>query len=124
MKDGIHLNLYGDPYNWYGSRRPQSVWIASEMRVHLIKEGIERAGSLNALGRVLGYRSRNHPGWSVQQILIGRQGFPMERLEKMSDFVGISMDEILKYKVSPEYITPGNTRIALKEYGLLCYLLR
>ncbi len=115
---------YADAYAWLRRNQPKSVWIASEMRARLIKEGIEKAGSLNALGRVLGYRSRNHPGWSVQQILIGEQGFPYERLQLLSEFLGIPMEEILKYQVPPEYITPASTRLALKEYGLLCYLLR
>ncbi len=94
------------------------------MRARLIKMGIEQAGSLNALGRVLGYRSRNHPGWSVQQILIGEQAFPMERLERLADYIEIPLEEILKFQVTPEYINPVNTRIALREYGLLCYFLR
>ena len=115
---------YMDAYPWLKQNPPKSVWIASEMRARLIKDGIERAGSLNALGRVLGYRSRNHPGWSVQQILLGEQGFPYERLVILSQFLQVPMEEILKYEVPPEYITPMNTRIALKEYGLMCYILR
>ena len=118
------MSYYADAYSWLRGNRPKSVWIASEMRVRLIKDGIEKAGSLNALGRVLGYRSRNHPGWSVQQILIGEQGFPYERLELLSEFLGIPMDEILKYQVPPDYITPDNTILALKQYGMIGYLLR
>ncbi len=94
------------------------------MRARIIKEGIERAGSLNGLGRALGYRSRNHPGWSVQQILVGKQAFPLERLERLADYIEVPLEEIMKFQVTPEYINPMNTRIALKEYGLLCYLLR
>ncbi len=115
---------YGNPYSWYGNKTPKSVWIAPEMRARIIKQGIEKAGSLNALGRELGYRSRRHPGWSVQQILIGAQAFPMERLERLANFIEIPLEEILKFQVTPEYINPVNTRLALKEYGLLCYLIR
>jgi hypothetical protein len=115
---------YGNPYFHYGNRTPKSIWIAPEMRARIIKEGIDKAGSLNALGRVLDYRSRNHPGWSVQQILIGEQAFPLERLERLADFIEIPLEEILKFQVTPEYINPLNTRIALKQYGMLCYLLR
>ena len=123
---GIEITMsgYGDPYTWYDRKAPKSIWIAPEMRARIIKEGMDKAGSLNGLGRILGYRSRNHPGWSVQQILIGEQGFPMERLEILADYIEIPLEEILKFQVTPEYINPMNTRIALKEYGLLCYLLR
>ena len=118
------MSNYGNPYSWYSNKTPKSVWIAPEMRARIIKQGIEKAGSLNALGRVLGYRSRKHPGWSVQQILIGAQAFPMNRLESLADYIEIPLEEILRFQVTPEYINPLNTRLALKEYGLLCYLIR
>ena len=68
----------------------EKVWLASSFRVMLIKMGIEKAGSINQLGRELGYRSRVHPGWSVRQILVGKQPFPFERLKAFSDYLELS----------------------------------
>ena len=97
------------------------VWLTSSFRVEFIKLGIEKAGSINRLARELGYRSRIHPGWSVRQILVGEQPFPYERLLKMSDFVGYSIDEVMRYRTEPRRVTVENTNAALRENGLWCY---
>ena len=97
------------------------VWLTSSFRVEFIKLGIEKAGSINRLARELGYRSRIHPGWSIRQILVGEQPFPYERLLKMSDFVGYSIEEVLKYRTEPTRVTVENTNEALRKNGLWCY---
>ena len=110
---------YGRPMRAYNSDR--RVWLVSTFRVELIKNGIEKAGSINRLARELGYRSRIHPGWSVRQILVGEQPFPFEKLVKLSDYVGYPLDDILRYRTDPERVTADNTNEALRKYGLWCY---
>ena len=68
----------------------------------LIKEGIEKAGSINKLGRELGYRSRVHPGWSIRQILLGYQPFPMERLRKLANTLGTPYYDVLQHQTRPQ----------------------
>ena len=97
------------------------VWLVSTFRVELIKNGIEKAGSINRLARELGYRSRIHPGWSVRQILVGEQPFPFEKLVKLSDYVGFPLEEVLRYRTEPERVTADSTNEALRKYGLWCY---
>jgi hypothetical protein len=106
------------------NRRIQKVWLNSSFRVPLIKKGIEKAGSINKLGRVLGYRSRVHPGWSIRQILIGKQAFPFERLKKLSEFLDYPIDDIMKHLSEERRITPESTSRALQECGLHYYLPR
>jgi hypothetical protein len=110
---------FGRPFRAYNSDK--RVWLASTFRVELIRNGIEKAGSINRLARELGYRSRIHPGWSVRQILVGEQPFPYEKLVKLSDFVGYPMEDVLRYRTEPERITVDNTNEALRKYGLWCY---
>ena len=110
-----------------GRSQPQEidkVWLKSEYRAMLIKEGLEKAGSLNGLGRELGYRSRIHPGWSVLQILLGRQAFPVDRLKRLADFIDHPFDEMLNHQTKPKLITPQNTKDALIKQDLWCYLPR
>jgi hypothetical protein len=97
------------------------VWLASAFRVEIIKNGIEKAGSINRLARELGYRSRIHPGWSVRQILVGEQPFPFEKLVKLSDYVGYPIDDVLRYRTEPQRVTADSTNEALRKYGLWCY---
>jgi hypothetical protein len=97
------------------------VWLVSAFRVELIKNGIEKAGSINRLARELGYRSRIHPGWSIRQILVGEQPFPYEKLVKLSDYVGFPIEDVLRYRTEPERVTVGGTNEALRKYGLWCY---
>ncbi len=100
------------------------IWLRSDFRVKLIKRGISKAGSINKLGRELGYRSKVHPGWSVRQILIGKQAFPYDRLAKLAEYLDYSMEDILKYQAKPESVTFESTRRALRHYGLWYYIPR
>ena len=111
--------LHGRPSKAYGSDR--RVWLASTFRVELIKNGIEKAGSINRLARELGYRSRIHPGWSIRHILVGEQPFPYEKLVKLTDYVGFPIEEVLRYRTEPERVTVNSTNDALRKYGLWCY---
>lgn len=90
----------------------------------LIKEGIEKAGSINKLGRELGYRSRVHPGWSIRQILLGYQPFPTDRLVKLAEFLETPFNEILEHQTRPGSVTLESTKDALIQYGLWCYYPR
>lgn len=111
----------------FGFRRPvepDRIWISSKYRVQLIKLGIEKAGSVNELGRKLGYRSRVHPGWGVVQIMQGKQAFPMDRLKLLAEFLGYSMEDILSYATNPARVTPESTKSALVMYGLSGYIPR
>jgi hypothetical protein len=110
---------YGRPFKAYNADK--RVWLISAFRVELIKNGIEKAGSINRLARELGYRSRIHPGWSVRQILVGEQPFPFEKLVKLSDYVGYPIEEVLRYKTEHERVTENSTNEALRKYGLWCY---
>jgi hypothetical protein len=103
---------------------PNKVWLASSYRVMLIKEGIEKAGSINKLGRELGYRSRVHPGWSIRQILLGYQPFPTERLTRLAEFLGKPIDDVLQHQTKQRSVTVESTRDALYRYGLGCYFPR
>jgi hypothetical protein len=98
------------------------VWLKSAYRAEIIKMGLEKAGSLNGLGRELGYRSRIHPGWSVLQILLGHQAFPAEKLRRLADFINYPYHEILQNQTNPRRITPQNTRDALMKANLWCYV--
>jgi len=110
---------YGRPFRAYNADK--RVWLVSAFRVELIKNGIEKAGSINRLARELGYRSRIHPGWSIRQILVGEQPFPFEKLVKLSDYVGYPIEDILRYRTESERINENNTNEALRKYGLWCY---
>lgn len=110
---------FGRPFRAYNSDK--RIWLASTFRVELIRNGIEKAGSINRLARELGYRSRIHPGWSVRQILVGEQPFPYEKLVKLSDYVGYPLEEVLRYRTHAERVTVENTNEALRKYGLWCY---
>ena len=108
-----------------GFRQPKEldkIWLNSGFRAMIIGIGIEKAGSLNELGRQMGYRSRVHPGWSVVQILLGRQAFPTDRLKRLSTYIDYPYDEMLKHQTRSRAITPEGTREALREYNLTCYM--
>jgi hypothetical protein len=100
----------------------EKVWLKSVFRAEIIKMGLEKAGSLNGLGRELGYRSRIHPGWSVLQILLGNQAFPADKLRRLADFINYPYHEILQHQTNPRRITPENTRDALLKANLWCYV--
>jgi hypothetical protein len=103
---------------------PNKVWLNSSYRVMLIKEGIEKAGSINKLGRELGYRSRVHPGWSIRQILLGYQPFPTERLKRLAEYLGTPFSDVIQHQTHPRSVTLESTRNALYKYGLGCYYPR
>jgi len=105
-------------------RKPTKIWLNSPFRVRLIKAGIEKAGSINKLGRELGYRSRVHPGWSIRQILVGKQAFPYERLRRLAEYLDYPLEDIMTQKAEERQVTPENTRRALQEWGLHYYLPR
>lgn len=111
-------------YPWRKRKETDKIWLASNFRVMLIKRGIDKAGSINKLGRELGYRSRVHPGWSIHQILLGRQAFPVERLKKLAAFLGYPFDYVMVYRASPREVTMESTRRALEIFGLHYYLPR
>lgn len=110
---------YGRPFKAYNADK--RVWLVSAFRVELIKNGIEKAGSINRLARELGYRSRIHPGWSIRQILVGEQPFPYEKLLKLSDYVGYPIEDVLRCRTESERVNENNTNEALRKYGLWCY---
>jgi hypothetical protein len=100
------------------------VWLSSSFRVQIIKMGIEKAGSVNELGRRMGYRSRVHPGWGVVQIMQGKQAFPVSRLKMLAEFLDYPLDDILPHVTQPSRVTPESTRSALAMYGLSGYIPR
>lgn len=100
------------------------IWISSAFRVQLIKMGVEKAGSINGLGRRLGYRSRVHPGWGVVQIMQGKQAFPLSRLRLLSEFLEYPLDDIMQHATHPARVTPESTKSALIMYGLSGYVPR
>jgi hypothetical protein len=113
------------PFKWWKRQEyPEKVWIISKFRVSLFKRALELVGSMNALGRILGYRSRTHPGWSVRQMLLGFQPIPMDKLEQLAEITTVPLYEILEHQVPREAITVDGTNKALRDYGLMCYLLR
>ncbi len=114
-----HAYFVGRPFKDY--RNDKRVWLDSEFRVELIKDGIQKAGSINRLARELGYRSKIHPGWSVRQILVGAQPFPFEKLVKLSDYVGYPIEDVLQYRTEHERVTVDSTNEALRMHGLWCY---
>jgi hypothetical protein len=98
------------------------VWLKSAFRAEIIKKGLDKAGSLNGLGRELGYRSRIHPGWSVLQILLGNQAFPAEKLKRLAEYINHPYSDMLQNQINPRRITPENTRDALIRANLWCYI--
>jgi len=101
---------------------PTKVWLSSGFRVTLIKAGIDKAGSVNQLGRELGYRSRVHPGWSIRQILVGKQPFPFDRLVMLADYLECSLEEIMRHQTVHAAVTLESTRRALSANGMPHFL--
>lgn len=98
---------------WMGDGK---IWLSADFRAELLTSAIEKAGSVNQLGRVLGYRSRVHPGWSVRQLLTGAQPFTYDRLVTLSEFTGCPMDRILKYQVPKRRALNHQNMISTPEY--------
>lgn len=109
---------------WNRAFNPKKIWLESSFRVSVIKKGIERAGSINRLGRELGYRSRVHPGWNIRQILLGYRPFSYDRLAKLAIYVEYPVAEMLKHQVQKELITVKSTEFALRQNEFWVYLLR
>jgi|UPI0003756A9F hypothetical protein len=107
---------------WTNSKQDDKVWLASSFRVVLFKTGIEKAGSVNQLGRELGYRSRVHPGWSVRQIMLGKQPFPLDRLKVFAEYLDMPLDEILRHRTMPTAVTLASTKKALIDSGMHYHL--
>lgn len=105
-------------------RDEEKIWLSSAFRVQIIKMGLEKAGSINELGRRLGYRSRVHPGWGVVQIMQGKQAFPLTRLRLLSEFLEYPMEDIMRHATAPKRVTPESTKSALAMYGLSGYIPR
>ncbi|MBX8631629.1 MAG: hypothetical protein KIY12_05765 [Thermoplasmata archaeon] len=99
----------------------RKVWLIADFRIPLIREGIEQADGINRLARIIGYRSRIHPAWPLRQILIGRQPFPIDRLEKLAYFLHYTLDEILRYEVSSQRLANEHNDRALKSNGFFSY---
>jgi len=121
------LNIMGSFAIRYGARGlldSDRVWLSSSFRVQIIKMGIEKAGSLNELGRQMGYRSRVHPGWGVIQIMQGKQAFPVSRLKLLAEYLEYPLEDILQYVTQPNRVTPESTKSALTMYGLSGYIPR
>jgi hypothetical protein len=110
--------------NGWARAPPDKVWLSSGFRVMLIKMGIDKAGSVNQLGRELGYRSRVHPGWSIRQILVGKQPFPMDRLRAIAEFLEYPLEDILRHQTNHSSVTVESTRRALEANGMLFYMPR
>ena len=89
----------------------------SSFRVGIKSDGIYKAGGLNRLARVIGYKSRIHPAWPLRQILVGKQPFPIERLTKLAEFINHEMPDILRHEVPSARLANENNEIALKRYG-------
>ncbi|HEQ79357.1 MAG TPA: hypothetical protein ENN76_03730 [Euryarchaeota archaeon] len=113
-------------YDWFRRNQadPKKVWIQTGYRVMLIKKGLEVAGSMNNLGRMMGYRSKRHPGWGVRQMLYGFQPFSMDRLEMLADIVDEPIEEILSHRQDPKYFSKERTNKHLRENDLWAYVLR
>ena len=110
--------------NGWARAQSDKVWLSSGFRVMLIKMGIDKAGSVNQLGRELGYRSRVHPGWSIRQILVGKQPFPLDRLRAMAEFLEYPLEDIRRHQTSHSSVTVENTRRALEANGMPFFIPR
>ena len=113
-------------YDYYSRKRANSrkVWLSTSYRVDLIKKGLEAAGSMNNLGRMMGYRSKRHPGWSIRQILYGFQPFPIDRLEMLAEMLDVDVESILQHRQDPKYFSKERTNKVLREHDLWSYVLR
>jgi len=73
-----------------------SIFLEEDLRKKLIESGIQKAGSMRRLGRIMGYVG-NASNWSIKQILHGRQGIPLFRLRELCAFLGMSLSDIEKH---------------------------
>jgi len=75
--------------------RNACIYLNDSFRVTFIKKAIEKAGSMRQLGRIMGYTG-NAPNWSIKQIAEGKQGIPLSKLERLCNFMGISLIDVEK----------------------------
>lgn len=115
---------YNHNFWWNQHTETRKIWLESAFRVRIIKEGVNKAGSINRLGRILGYKSRIHPGWNIRQILLGERPFSMERLAMLANYLEYPVTEMLRYQVQREKITVKSTEFALRQNNFWCYILR
>ncbi len=99
----------------------RKIWLLARFRIGLIREGIEKADGINRLARVIGYRSRIHPAWPLRQILVGRQPFPLERLEKLASYLSYDMKDVLSYEVASQRLANEQNSTALRSNGFAAY---
>jgi DNA-binding Xre family transcriptional regulator len=76
--------------------RNTRVFLEDSFRVAFIKEAIKKAGSMRQLGRIMGYTS-NAPNWSIKRILDGKQGIPLFRLQRLCEFMNVSLTDIKNF---------------------------
>ena len=70
-----------------------SIMLEDNFRRRIITEAIKKAGSMRQLGKVMGYKG-SAPNWSIKQILEGKQGIRLYRLEKLCRFMGLSLLDV------------------------------
>jgi hypothetical protein len=75
--------------------RNARIFLNDSFRVTFIKKAIEKAGSMRRLGRIMGYTG-NAPNWSIKQIAEGKQGIPLSKLERLCNFMGVSLIDVEK----------------------------
>ena len=70
--------------------KSSSIFLEDEYRKRLIESAIKKAGSMNQLGKIMGYTG-SAPNWNIKQILAGNQGIPLFRLKRLCDFMELSL---------------------------------
>jgi len=78
--------------------RYASIVLENGFRKRFIEDAIKKAGSLRELGRIMGYTGKAS-NWNVKQILHGKQGIPLFRLERLCDFMNVPLADIQKHVV-------------------------
>jgi len=79
-----------------GLPKNASVFIEDVFRKRLIESAIKKAGSLNQLGKIMGYTG-SAPNWNIKQILVGNQGIPLFRLKRLCDFMNLRLSDVEDY---------------------------
>jgi DNA-binding Xre family transcriptional regulator len=87
--------------------RTTHIFLNDSFRAALIKEAIEKAGSMRQLGRIMGYTGPS-PNWSIKRIAEGKQGIPLSKLERLCTFMGISLKDI---ENEMKYIKSGRSKV-------------
>ena len=87
--------------------RTTRIFLKDSFRTALLKEAIEKAGSMRQLGRIMGYAGSS-PNWHIKRIAEGKQGIPLGRLERLCTFMGISLKDI---ENEIKYIKSGRSKV-------------